>query len=57
VLSQGYLQVDETPAPVLDKNKKGKTHRGYYWVYHSPLDKTVVFDYREGRASKVAGRL
>mgnify|MGYP003974314403 FL=1 len=49
VLSQGYLQVDETPTPVLDKNKKGKTHRGYYWVYHSPLDKTVVFDYREGR--------
>ena len=36
VLSQGYLQVDETPIPVLDKNKKGKTHSGYHWVYYSP---------------------
>jgi transposase len=50
VLSQGYLQVDETPIQVLDKTKKGKTHRGYYWVYHSPLEKTVLFDYRDGRS-------
>ncbi len=32
VLGQGYLQVDETPIQVLDPKKKGKTHRGYYWV-------------------------
>ena len=50
VLSQGYLQVDESPIQVLDKNKKGKTHRGYHWVYHSPLEKTVLFDYRDGRS-------
>jgi transposase len=50
VLSQGYLQVDETPVPVLDKQKKGKTHRGYYWIYHSPLEKTVLFDYNTGRS-------
>lgn len=50
VLSQGYLQVDETPIQVLDKNKKGKTHRGYYWVYYSPLEKVVFFDYRHGRS-------
>ncbi len=50
VLSQGYLQVDETPVPVLDKQKKGKTHRGYHWVYHSPLEKTVLFDYNTGRS-------
>jgi len=50
VLSQGYLQVDETPIQVLDKNKKGKTHRGYHWVYYSPLEKTVLFDYRDGRS-------
>ena len=49
VLSQGYLQVDETPIQVLDKNKKGKTHRGYHWVYYSPFEKTVLFDYRDGR--------
>jgi transposase len=50
VLSQGYLQVDETPVPVLDKQKKGKTHRGYHWIYHSPLEKTVLFDYNTGRS-------
>lgn len=49
VLSQGYLQADETPIKVLDKDKKGTTHRGYHWVYHAPLTKQVLFDYREGR--------
>lgn len=49
VLAEGYLQVDETPLQVLDKNKKGKTHRGYHWVYHAPLQKSVIFDYRDGR--------
>jgi transposase len=44
-----YLQVDETPTRVLDKSKKGQTHRGYYWVYHSPLKRMVVFDYKRGR--------
>ena len=50
VLSQGYLQVDETPIDVLDKNKSGKTHRGYHWVYHSPLEQVVLFDYRPSRS-------
>jgi len=50
VLSQGYLQVDETPIAVLDKHKKGKTHRGYHWIYHSPLEKSVLFDYNSGRS-------
>lgn len=49
VLQQGYLQVDETPIRVLDKKKKGKSHRGYHWVYHSPIEKVVLFDYRQGR--------
>ena len=49
VLSSAYLQVDETPIQVLDKDKKGKTHRGYYWVYRDPLSGLVLFDYREGR--------
>jgi transposase len=50
VLLQGYLQVDETPIQVLDKTKKGKTHRGYHWIYYSPLEKTVLFDYQHGRS-------
>ncbi len=50
ILEQGYLQVDETPIQVLDKTKKGKTHRGYYWIYHSPIEKSVFFDYRDGKS-------
>jgi transposase len=49
ILKQSYLQADETPIPVLDKDKDGATHQGYYWVYHSPQTKMVLFDYREGR--------
>jgi transposase len=33
----------------IDKNKKGDTHKGYYWVYHSPITKAVCFQYRKGR--------
>jgi len=44
-----YLQADETPTRVLDKQKKGTTHQGYYWVYHDPLKRMVVFDYQKGR--------
>jgi hypothetical protein len=32
-----------------DKDKKGQTHRGYYWVYQNSIDKIVLFDYQEGR--------
>lgn len=49
ILTTDYLQADETPIPVLDKDKPGATHQGYYWVYHSPEQKLVLFDYREGR--------
>ena len=52
VLGQGYIQADETPIQVLDKTKKGKTHKGYHWIYHSPLEKMVFFDYQHGRSQK-----
>jgi len=52
VKSQGYLQVDETTIKVMDEAKKGKTHLGYYWVYHSPIDGNVVFDYQPTRGQK-----
>jgi transposase len=57
VLSQGYLQVDETPIPVLDPKKKGTTHRGYYWVYYSPIQRMVLFDYQEGRGRAAPRKL
>jgi len=49
VQQSGYIQADETPIKVLDKDKKRDTHKGYYWVYHSPITNTVCFQYRKGR--------
>ncbi len=49
VLQSSYLHADETPIKVMDKDKKGETHRGYYWVYQNSIDKIVFFDYQEGR--------
>ena len=49
VLAQTYLMADETPIKVLDKDKKGKTHLGYYWVYHAPLIQMTLYEYRPGR--------
>lgn len=48
-LATAYLGADETPIKVLDEDKKGTTHRGYYWVYHNNEQKLVLFDYRPGR--------
>ncbi len=50
LLKTTYLMADETPLPVLIKTVKGKTHRGYLWVYYDPLGKMVVFDYRHSRS-------
>lgn len=44
-----YIQADETPIKVLDKDKQGETHKGYYWVYYSPLTKSACYQYRKGR--------
>lgn len=49
VLQSNYLHVDESPIKVLDKDKKGSTHRGFYWVYQNSILKMVLFDYRPGR--------
>ena len=49
VLKAGYLHADETPIKVMSKEKKGETHRGFYWVYQDSKSKLVFFDYQEGR--------
>ncbi len=51
VISSDYLHADESPIKVLDKdkNKKGETHRGYFWVYHNSIERFVLFDYQPGR--------
>ena len=52
VLQTRYLHVDETPIKVLDQDKAGTTHRGYFWVYHNSHQKIVIFDYRKGRGGE-----
>lgn len=60
VLSCSYIQADESPIKVLEKKvrkaNKGKSPpdskkqmMGYQWVYLSPEQKIVFFNYRKGR--------
>ncbi|WP_332914735.1 IS66 family transposase, partial [Algoriphagus boritolerans] len=46
VLNQKYLQVDESPIKVLDRDHQNGIHQGYMWLYHAPVDRLVLFDYR-----------
>ncbi|MBE7172682.1 MAG: IS66 family transposase [Williamsia sp.] len=57
VLASDYLHVDESPIKVLDRDKKGETHRGYYWVYHNSLADMVLFDYQPGRGREGPSRM
>lgn len=49
ILSSDYIQADESPIKVLDKDKKASTHQGYQWVYSSPEKALTIFSYRKGR--------
>jgi transposase len=49
IVKASYVQADETTIPVLVRDGRGHTHKGYYWVYHDPVGKLVVFEYRSGR--------
>lgn len=49
IQQSSYIQTDESPMPVQTKDKPGSTHKGYMWVYHSPPDKKVCFDYQKSR--------
>jgi transposase len=54
ILAGNYIQADESPIKVLEKKKgKGKAHRGYQWVYHSPIERLVLFEYHPGRDGDV----
>lgn len=52
-----YIQIDESPMPVLSKDKPGSTHKGYMWVSHLPKEKVVLFKYDPSRAQAVANTL
>ena len=51
VLQQKYLQADETPLKVLDRDHKNGIHQGYIWLYHAPAENLVLFDYQKGRSA------
>jgi transposase len=44
-----YLMADESTIKVLDRDKKGSTHLGYYWAYMDPLRRGALFVYEKGR--------
>lgn len=50
LLSTDYIMADETPLPVLTKDKPGSTHKGYHWVYYDPVNKLALFDYQKTRS-------
>ena len=57
LLSTGYIMADETPLPVLTKDKPGATHKGYHWVYYDPVNKLVLFDYQKTRSREGPDRM
>ncbi len=52
ILGSGYIQADETPIKVLESDKLGSTHQGYQWVYHDPVHRFVLFNYRISRGQQ-----
>lgn len=50
MLKSGYLMADETTIKVLDKDKEGSSHLGYYWAYLDPVKRSAMFVYEKGRA-------
>jgi len=54
ILSQGYIQADETRIAVLSKNKIGAAHRGQMWAFMAPTIKAVAFNYEPSRSTESA---
>jgi transposase len=50
-IAKNYLQLDETTLKVLESDRKGATHLGYFWVYNDPLSGACVFKYEKGRSA------
>ena len=47
-----YLQIDETPVKVLDREVSGKTARGYLWFYSVPKE-DVILEFCTSRGQQV----
>lgn len=47
-----YLQADESPIKVQDRNKKNALHQGYMWAFRNPIKRLILFEYNKGRSRK-----
>lgn len=47
-----YLQIDETPVKVLDRDVSGKTARGYLWFYSVPKE-DVILEFCTSRGQEI----
>jgi transposase len=56
-LARATFRLTKHLLKVLDPNKKGTTHQGYYWVYNAPLQNAVFYDYRQGRGREGPAKL
>ena len=54
LLTESYLQADETTLKVQDNQTPGECHTGYLWGMHSPERNLVLFEYAPSRAGAVA---
>ena len=52
IINHKYLQVDETTLKVIESDKKGACHLGYFWVFHDPITGSTLFKYEQGRGAK-----
>ena len=53
LLAGRYIQADETPIGVQTPDKRGETHRAYFWQFSAPM-KGVIFNFEMTRSKKVA---
>jgi hypothetical protein len=51
LLGGDYLQADDTPVPVQDRDKPGRHHQGYLWLYGRPGG-PVVYDFQMTRQAR-----
>jgi transposase len=51
-LESGYVQADETTISVQDRTLKGKTHQGYFWLFHAPESGLVSVMYNPHKNAK-----
>jgi len=55
LLVGNYIQADETPIGVQTPDRRGQTHRAYFWQFSAP-GKGVIFNFEMTRSKKVAQR-